>query len=94
MRQQLALEAAGDVATVLDGDEALFSEAACPGEQVGAAGGVAADLGLGEAAPAGCVQGHGDVALHVRVDPDYDHCCPPWSAATDLEWGPSPDRSW
>jgi len=94
VRQQLALEAAGDVAAVLDRDEALGPEAARPGDERLAASLVAADGDMSEAAPAGRVERHGGVALHVRVDPDYDHCCPPWSAATDLEWGPSPDRSW
>ena len=82
-RQQVALEAAGDVAAVLDGEEALAAEAARPGEQLVAAGGVAAHRRLGEAAPARGVDGHGGVGLHVRVDPDYDHVSPPWSAATD-----------
>ena len=53
MGQQVTLEAAGDVAAVLDRDQAFGAEAARPGDELLAAGGVAAHSGLPEAPPTG-----------------------------------------
>lgn len=52
------------------------AKASRPGEELLAAGGLCGDTGLGEAAAASCVERHDGVALHVRVDADYDHVSP------------------
>ena len=93
-RQQVALEAAGDVAAVLDRDAGARGRGGAPRRAARRSRrrrcppSVSARL-----RPLAASSGHGGVALHVRVDPDYDHVSSPLVGCNRCEWGPPADTT-
>ena len=75
-RDEEALEAAGEVAAVLEREAALGRERARPAEQARLAGVRGLHRELAKKLAGGGLEGHRGVALLVRVDPEYDHSCP------------------
>jgi hypothetical protein len=73
---QVTLEVPGDVATVLDCEQALIVEGASPLEETLEPWRARLDREIGEHLARGPVHRHSGVGLLVRIDPDYDH---PWS---------------
>jgi hypothetical protein len=85
----MAFEPCRDVPAVLDREVALRPEAARPGKQRLDGVRVARHGPLRDLATGRDVERYRGVGLHMRVDADYDHHCPP--AVESKRWGSAAD---
>jgi hypothetical protein len=91
---QVALQAAGDVAAVLDGEHSFLVEPSRPGHELLVAARACTDRAFASNLAGRSVDRDGGMGLLVRVDPHYDHSWSPFGREHRTMGPPADTPQW